>query len=277
MGEPLTCRLPDGTTVHCLNRTDAHLLYQEIFDEDIYRRHGVTVRPGDCVLDVGANIGLFPLFLRHLGTPATVHAVEPVPVTFEALRLNVAACFPVTVHLHNVGLARQDGEATFTHYPRLASNSTMHPDHSPEEVKRRRDDILQRMREHPNRPLRWFLAVLPGPLKRFIAERVRRWFYRHEAVVCRLTTLSGLLRRERIDRIDLLKLDAERCELDVLAGLDDADWPKVRQAVVEVHDPAAVPGIEEQFRARGFRVVVECNSEVLQTRLLYAVRDGTAG
>ena len=51
MVEPLTYQLPNGTTIHCLNRTDAQLLYAEIFDEDIYYRD--VVRPVLDALGIG--------------------------------------------------------------------------------------------------------------------------------------------------------------------------------------------------------------------------------
>ena len=147
-------RLPNGMDIHCLNRNDARAIYEEIFDEDVYRRHGITIRPGDCILDVGANIGLFSLFLQHLRIPATVYSVEPVPTTFERCATTLRCCAGLTMHLSNVGLAREDGEATFTHYPRLSCVSSMYPVYTAETNRRRRDDILQRFRVHPNRPLR---------------------------------------------------------------------------------------------------------------------------
>ena len=36
--------------------------------------------------------------------------------------------------------------------------------------------------------------------------------------------------------MDLLKIDVERAELEVLHGVEEADWPKIQQLVVEVHD-----------------------------------------
>ena len=88
-----------------------------------------------------------------------------------------------------------------------------------------------------------------------------------------MRTLSGLLREQRIERVDLLKLDAEQCELEVLAGLDEEDWSRIRQAVVEVHDEASVPLVEEQFLTRGFRVTIDVNEHFPQMSLLYAVRE----
>jgi hypothetical protein len=53
---------------------------------------------------------------------------------------------------------------------------------------------------------------------------------------CDLRTLSGFLREQELERVDLLKVDVEKAELEVLAGIDDEHWPLIRQAVIEVHD-----------------------------------------
>ena len=44
-----------------------------------------------------------------------------------------------------------------------------------------------------------------------------------------------------LERIDLLKIDVQRAEMDVLLGLDDAALAKVRQIVLEVMTSATVP------------------------------------
>jgi len=46
----------------------------------------VLVRPGDCVVDVGANLGVFTKYLSALvGEPGRVCSIEPVPLTFDIL------------------------------------------------------------------------------------------------------------------------------------------------------------------------------------------------
>src|SRR5207244_12455599 len=63
------------------------------------------------------------------------------------------------------------------------------------------------------------------------ADRLRRTT--HE---CRLTSVSEMIREHQIAKIDLLKIDAEKSELDIIQGIDDRDWPKIAQLVIESHD-----------------------------------------
>jgi len=46
-----------------------------------------------------------------------------------------------------------------------------------------------------------------------------------------------VLREHGVEQIDLLKIDAEKAELDIINGIDDHDWPKIKQIVLEIHDP----------------------------------------
>ena len=64
-------------------------------------------------------------------------------------------------------------------------------------------------------------------------------------VAAPMTTVSQLLIQYNITRLQLLKIDVERAELEVLRGIALNDWPKIQQMVLEVHD------IEERLEAKG--------------------------
>ena len=66
-------------------------------------RHLLPV--GGCAIDLGANFGLYTRFLAEaVGSEGTVHAVEPVPATFDVLRTNVRRLGLSTVTVHNVAV-----------------------------------------------------------------------------------------------------------------------------------------------------------------------------
>jgi FkbM family methyltransferase len=70
------------------------------------------VRPGDTVIDVGANIGLWVMGVaRAAGPTARIHAFEPLPANFERLEANVGRNSLDWIQCHPLALAERDGEA----------------------------------------------------------------------------------------------------------------------------------------------------------------------
>ena len=81
---------------------------------------------------------------------------------------------------------------------------------------------------------------------------------RRTRVECEVTTLSAMLREHRLDVVDLVKIDVEGAEWDVIRGIDDADWPRLRQLALEVHDvDGRVERIRGLLQSKGYRVTVE--------------------
>ena len=55
-------------------------------------------------------------------------------------------------------------------------------------------------------------------------------------VFCQIRTISSIIQQEKIERINLLKIDVEKAELDVLLGIEKNDWVKIDQIIIEVHN-----------------------------------------
>ena len=264
--------LPNGLTVHSLSRADTDVVYQEIFENDVYRRHGVTIADGDQIVDVGANIGMLEVFLNHVGTSVAVHAFEPIPDIFEALRRNVELHPNPNVQIHNCGISGKAGSATFAFYPRASCMSSQFPNDSPEEKARIVEYIYSQMDRFPTPQIARILRLFLGFSRTWVAERIFHYVNHRVDVSCQLRTLSEIIAEYQLNRIDLLKVDAERAELSIMQSLSVQDWSKIRQAIVEVHDGFNVDPILEILRQQGFRVTDDVNPLVPEVHLLYAVR-----
>lgn len=248
MSEPGLRRatLPNGLNVAYASRAELRQFYEDMFVRRTYLSHGIELHDGACVFDVGANIGLFTLFVDQEVARARVFAFEPAPPLFEILAANTAWCRG-EVLLFPCGLSDRVGEAELTYYPRSTGLSSFYPDPGQEraalrtlianelaagrpgmeEVARHREELLD---------------------QRLVAET---W-------ACPLTTASEVIREHGVGGIDLLKVDVEKSEADVLAGIAPADWPRVRQAVVEVHDLGDRLGrLRALFAGHGFHVTLE--------------------
>lgn len=85
-------------------------LIGDIFVREEYpltRLKGVLRKP--VVVDIGANVGLFSLYV-HLNIPAvTIHSFEPSQGLCAAMQANLAG--RANVHMHPVALSDHDGEA----------------------------------------------------------------------------------------------------------------------------------------------------------------------
>ncbi|HEX6911746.1 MAG TPA: FkbM family methyltransferase [Longimicrobium sp.] len=250
-------RLPNGLTVVPQSRAEAEHFYHDIFEKRIYLRHGVTLQPGDTVFDVGGNIGTFALFASREAPGARIYTFEPAPPVYQRLRANLALN-GATARAFNHGIAEAERTAHFTFYPNSSGMSSFYADLAEErEVLRL---MIDREREEG-------LAGMDA-LVEFTDELLDERF-RAVELECRLRPLSAVIREEGVGRIDFLKIDVQKAELDVLRGLDDEHWPLVRQVVMEVHDIdgrlAEVTGL---LRSHGFTVEVE-QDEAVEGSILY--------
>lgn len=254
MGELSLVRL--NPTLECYTAAnsdaedDARFLYGEIFERRDYLRHGVTLPRNAFVVDAGANIGLFCLFVKTMAPESVVLAVEPMTDTREALHRNIGLHGLTDCHVYGCGLGATEETVTFHHFPGLPANSTRYPDEK-EALRQlmrgdRGVDVTERtMRSHPER------------------VTVRR--------------LSDILREWRhVERIDLVKIDVEGAELDVLRGIDETDWSRTAQLVVEVQQVGTrLEDTVELLRAKGFTTTVGRPSmvpPVLDLHLVHARR-----
>lgn len=71
------------------------------------------VEPGNVVLDIGANIGVYTKYLSDLvGDSGKVYSIEPVPSTFEILSSNVKRLGLKNVNLINCAVSETNGTVT---------------------------------------------------------------------------------------------------------------------------------------------------------------------
>jgi amino acid adenylation domain-containing protein/FkbM family methyltransferase len=245
-------RLPNNLEVAHLNKNETDFVYKEIFEDRTYLKHGVSLSEGDTVFDVGANIGLFTLFASQEFSVGCIYAFEPSPTTFAVLRRN-ASMYNLNAKLYECGLSDRSGIETFTFYPKMSVMSGAYADAEEDEgiarsALKNQDALLNRYADD------------------LMAGRFER-----EQFKCQLRTISEIISENDIERIDLLKIDVEKSELDVLKGIKDADWKRINQLVIEVHDGAGqLQEITRLLKRHGFDFVVD-QDEVVQDTDLYNI------
>ncbi|MTJ07256.1 FkbM family methyltransferase [Anabaena sp. UHCC 0204] len=242
--------LPNNLELFYLGQEETEFIYKEIFIDKEYLKHGITINDEDCILDVGANIGLFSIFLNTLQKQFKIFAFEPVKPIFEVLTANVNLHSVSNISLYNHGLGSENiSEKTFTFYPNMAGNSTSKP----------WEKVNQR-------------AVMNTVLHQDMVD----YFFQSQEVKCEIKTLSSVINSLDIKTIHLLKIDVEGEEYEVLSGINQTDWHKIQQIVLEVQDTEGrINKIQTLLENQGFRIILDPNNMIpsaFKMFNIYAIR-----
>ncbi|MFD3497951.1 FkbM family methyltransferase [Streptomyces sp. NPDC058678] len=251
----------DDLRVAGVNRSETDFLHREIFAQNAYFRHGITLPPSAVVVDAGANIGMFTLAVAQRSPGARVIAVEPVAELADAAAVN-AELHGVDATVLRCGLGRAESETEFTYYP---NNSVMSGGFA------EADEDLDVLRAY----------LLTGDGAEDGAQLDRLVTDRMTAVRRRVptTTLTHIAAEHGLTGIDLLKIDVEKAEAEVLEGIDDALWSGIDRIVMEVHDiDGRLASVLGTLRAQGFAVAHEQDPRLALTPChnVYAYRPEAA-
>ena len=103
IGNQIEVRMPDGLRM-CIEKAqfiDSYIYFFSVWEPIITELFRRLLRPGDVVLDAGANIGYYTLLAAgRVGPRGRVHAIEAHPGTYEKLRKNVGLSSLSNVTLH---------------------------------------------------------------------------------------------------------------------------------------------------------------------------------
>ncbi len=140
---------------------------------------GLTVKPGQTVMDIGANFGLFTRFLSEaVGSEGKVFSFEPTDDMFAVLENNVKHFGFTNAKVSKVALSDTTGEAEI-HIPRREDGTLNHYEASIVAVDQSTDSVTDRVR---------------------------------------MITLDQFCEDEGIEKVDFIKCDVEGHEIAVLSG-----------------------------------------------------------
>ena len=259
--DPLSAeqRLPDGVRFYGPSRLELAFLFDEIFVEQTYAIDGIPAQ-GATVVDVGAHVGLFCLFAQQVWQPARLIALEPIPSTFATLQANAQRHFPQATLLP-VAAGSTEETATFTVYRGVGGWSSRYPDEQLlREALPRSLDAVDLGGWH--RWYRRFGALAPGAREWLLQRYLSAKFRRNRQIACAVRPIASLIHEQRLERVDLLKVDAEGAELDVLRGVHPTQWAMIDHIVLEIQD------VDRQLDQVVAHLEGEYSVHVAQTRAL---------
>jgi FkbM family methyltransferase len=252
--------------LYCIDEQDARIIVGEVFSDALngyFGKGGLTVpKAGATIVDVGANIGSFAVFMHKVVPDCKVHAFEPIPETYSTMAANFER-FNIQGKVHNIGLGKMGCPPVlkFTHFPNRPACSTYRP-----EDKERAN--IEPLLNNPATFCGLYRETQPelvakveaseqsvamALIKEFVEDQWRR-----EEIECPMRCLEDALKDDGIQgQIDFLKVDVEGAELDVLLGISDETWSRVEQVAIEVHDfDNRLEDVQALLLAQGFQHVV---------------------
>jgi FkbM family methyltransferase len=202
--------------IYCVNPDEVPIVYNQVQG---YFKHGIHLKEGDIVFDVGANIGLFSLWAAQQYEGIYIYAFEPVSLLFEALHKNFQQIDGDRLKALPFGLGRENATVTFSCHSRATAMSTAYPYTQQEKVEFQQS-ILNNLPEARRAELQLKLELM----------------FETEPAQCQLRRANEVIQEIKPPKIDLLKIDVEKAEMDVMLGFTTEDWLKVRQVVIEIHN-----------------------------------------
>ena len=232
MGNPvMKLTFPDGFSCYAPSKDEAEWIYNEIMTKQEYFQNGLSVEQARCVIDIGANIGIFTMAAKLRAPGATVYAFEPIPETFHVLEQNVGLLGCSDVYLYNAAVGAHDQvEQTFTFYINMPGNSTAIP-------------VLKEER----RPA----------LEQIFGKEAVDFASQSKIRTVPVRTLSSVIREREISSVDFLKIDVEGSEISVLDGIEDMHWTIFKQVAVETHSAKLQEQVCEILTHHNFEVYAD--------------------
>ena len=254
--------MDNGVSMYFYNRSEADVLYTEIFKHKTYYKNGIKIPKNATIIDIGANVGAFSVFSMITFEAPKIYAFEPVSPIFDLLKKNTSL-YQGDIKLFNIGISDKEEEAIFDYYPNATTLSGRHSDNY---------DIRQEVELFVGNNRKEEIQVLAnGQMGELLEDRLSK-----ESQICQLKSLSQVIKEEAINSIDLLKIDAENVEMDVINGIEAADWAKIKQIIVEVYDQdGRLDAIKEILHNRGFKVSAFQSTELNGTKFydVYCTRE----
>ena len=259
------------------------LLLHEIFDSQPYTRHGVVLSDGMCVVDLGANLGLFSLWCTLQARELRIVACEPIPPLAELARRNLAGASASRVTLLACGLGDSQATREVSYYPRATACSTLYAAATEEQMPELYSGTEIRLADLWSIHKGAFLLglavwpIYPWVRRQLVRRVLSKALSERQDHPCPFTTLSALIDEHELDRIDLLKIDVQGSESQILAGIRDEHWDRIGSIAMEVNrflGPQPSPDLFRLLTERGFRTTREDDPAIAApgSHFLYATR-----
>ncbi|MEO7533278.1 MAG: amino acid adenylation domain-containing protein, partial [Ferruginibacter sp.] len=252
--------LPNGLPIINSNLNEVKFLYEEIFTDHCYLKHGISLNPDSTVIDIGANAGFFTVFLNILSQDIKVYSVEPIPEVYNFLSAN-RQLYNVKGKALQLAILDEEQDIDFTYYPGVSIVSGISEDIT---------EVREVVKSY----------IKNSQADEFLTEEIDSMLevkLESKRINVHAKTVSQIIAEENIEKIDLLKIDVENSEHHVINGIAEEDWDKIGSIIIEVHDSnGRLKLIKDILDYRGFNTYVEKEQMLSEDDILYnlfAIKD----
>jgi FkbM family methyltransferase len=196
-------------------------IYSDIFRGEYGAHPAFIPREGDTILDLGANIGLYSLWARRTNKSGKMISVEASPLSFEILEKNIKTNGLINVTAIGKAVLDRSGSTQFEVVPDVSAIGAVN-----------------------------------------IRDQQRPWLADKRIKRLRVpaTTIDEIVRKAKLKRIDMIKMDIEASELAALKGAKRT-LKNTRGLVIEFHGAELKKEVIEFLRKCGFKLVLKVRQE----------------
>ena len=218
-------------------------IYNEIFINGDYS-YIVPNKDNYVIFDIGANIGLYSLYINENYKNVNIHCFEPITDLFNKLKHNLEYNKKNNnnIFINNVGLGDTPMTTTINFYPDADGLSTINND-----MKDKKQKIIESSCKN---------SIFGGLCDKFYENILNTGLNNVKVQEINIIKLSEYITKNNITNIDLIKIDVEGFELNVLNGINDDHFKIINNFIIEIenYNNTNLINIEKKLVDNNFKI-----------------------
>jgi FkbM family methyltransferase len=167
------------------------------------------------------------------------------------------------------GVGDVEAEAIFTFLPKVTCGSGFY---NQDDIRHRKDMVQALILSDPEKRKKFEDELGQELLEYYVDQALKG-----ETILIPVQPISTIIRQCRLHNIDLLKIDVEGGDIKALHGIEENQWPVIKQFVLGVHDSRNnLPEVTAILEERGVNVIAvpENSGDISGVTMAYATRRG---
>lgn len=263
--------------IWCINEAEVEFLLDQIYQNKEYDTNEInfdSLNEESLIVDIGSNVGLFSLYSSDITNKrCNIIAIEPIPALAAATKKNLDQNQhpenKYEIYQYAIGDTSsflENRNISFTYYPRYSLLSGIADNYHQLTFNEKMNIVSYCLNGNSfylklmNQWLVTNIYIIQSLIK-FVVSVILYlildcYFLKTEDCESKLYSLDEILNKSSFntDAIDLVKIDVEKAELNVLKGIGEETWKKIKQIAIEVHDiDDRIETVKQMLIQRGFK------------------------